>query len=111
MHAWKDDLFKKMPKEKAEAAKKEEADYETFEEIPFWQNGGGFTSRKRNRLYLYNLTSMKSTALTGEFTNVGGFDFDKKTQEILFTQITYTDKMPVYDELMLMNLKTKKQNA
>ena len=108
LHAWKDDLFKKMPKEKAEAAKKEEADYETFEEIPFWQNGGGFTSRKRNRLYLYNLTSMKSTALTGEFTNVGGFDFDKKTQEILFTQITYTDKMPVYDELMLMNLKTKK---
>ncbi len=108
LHSWKDDPFKKLPKEKAEEAKKDEADYETFEEIPFWSNGGGFTSRKRNRLFVYNLSNMKGTALTDEFTQVDGFDFDKKTQEILFTKSTYTDKMPIYNELMLMPLKTKK---
>ena len=108
LHSWKDDPFKKLPKEKAEEAKKDEADYETFEEIPFWSNGGGFTSRKRNRLFVYNLSNMKGTALTDEFTQVDGFDFDKKTQEILFTKSTYTDKMPIYNELILMPLKTKK---
>ena len=108
LHDWKDDPFKKMSKEKAETAKKEEADYETFEEIPFWQNGGGFTSRKRNRLYLYNLSTMKGTPLTDEFTQVEGFDFDKTSQEIVFTKTTYTDKMPIHNELILMDIKSKK---
>ncbi len=108
LHDWKDDPFEKMSKEKAETAKKEEADYETFEEIPFWQNGGGFTSRKRNRLYLYNLSTMKGTPLTDEFTQVEGFDFDKTSQEIVFTKTTYTDKMPIHNELILMDIKSKK---
>ncbi|CEM62080.1 S9 family peptidase [Treponema phagedenis] len=108
LHSWKSDPFATLSKEKAEAAKKEEKDYEVFEEIPFWKNGGGFTSRKRDRLYVYNLSTMKSVALTDEFTQVNSFDFDKKSGDILFTKVTYTDKMPIYDELMLMNIKTKK---
>ncbi len=108
LHNWKNDPFAKLPKEKADAAKKDEADYETFEEIPFWQNGGGFTSRKRDRLFIYNLSSMKGTALTDEFTQVDDFDFDKSSQDILFTKSTYTGKKSIYNELILMNLKTKK---
>ena len=108
LHSWKDDPFKKLPKEKQDAAKKDEADYETFEEIPFWQNGGGFTSRKRNRLFVYNLSTMKSTSITDEFTQVDDFDLDKTKQEILFTKTAYTDKKSIYTELVLMNLKTKK---
>ena len=30
-------------------AREAEKDYEVLEEIPFWSNGGGFTSRKRAR--------------------------------------------------------------
>jgi len=49
---WEKDKVQAHGKEEAEEAEKEEKDYETFEEIPFWANGGGFISRKRSRLYL-----------------------------------------------------------
>ncbi len=63
LHYWQNDPFKKLAKDKAEIAKKEDADYEVLEEIPFWRNGASFESRKRSRLYLYNLSSMKSLNL------------------------------------------------
>lgn len=50
--------------ERAEALKAREAekDYEVLEEIPFWSNGGGFTSRKRARLYLFTRSSGRPNA-------------------------------------------------
>ncbi|AGT43221.1 alpha/beta hydrolase family protein [Treponema pedis] len=108
LHAWKNDPFAKLPKEKREAAKKDEADYETFEEIPFWRNGGGFTSRKRNRLFFYNLSTMKGVPLTDEFTETESFDFNKAERQIIFIKTTYIDKKSIYNELVLMNLKTEK---
>lgn len=108
LHGWHEDKFKKLGKEKALEAKKEEQDYEVFDEIPFWFNNAGFISRKRPRLFLYNLKSMKSEPLTDEFTQVDGFELNDKKTKILFIKRTYTHKMPVYNELMLMELKSKK---
>ncbi len=110
---WKKDEFEKLSENKAERAKKdkEAESCEVLEEIPFWQNGAGFTSRKRSRLYLYNLVTMKGEALTDEFTNVESFDLDKETKEAVFLKSTYKDKMPLYNELVLINLKTKKTSV
>ncbi len=105
---WEADKKEVHDKEEAEEAAKEEKDYETFEEIPFWANGGGFISRKRSRLYLYDVKSMMGEALTDEFTNVDGFKIDAKNEEILFTQVTYKDKAPIYNHLMLYKVREKK---
>ena len=49
----------------------EEPDYEVFEEIPFWGNGLGYTSGKRNRLYLWE--NGEARPLTDEYEQVGSF--------------------------------------
>ncbi len=51
---------------------------------------------------------MKSTVLTDELTDVEDFDFNKETNEILYTKTTYEHKSPIYNDLILMNLKNKK---
>ena len=105
---WEKDKTQAHGKEEAEEAEKEEKDYETFEEIPFWANGGGFISRKRSRLYLYDVKNMIGESLTDEFTSVGDFQLDKERGEILFTKSTYKDKAPIYSQLMLYTVKDKK---
>ena len=105
---WEADKKDVHDKDEAEEAEKEEKDYETFEEIPFWVNGGGFISRKRSRLYLYDVKNMMGESLTDEFTNVGDFKIDAEKSEILFTQVTYKDKGPIYNHLMLYKIKEKK---
>ena len=59
--------------EKAKELKKrkEEKDYEVLEEIPFWRNGGGFTSKNRSRLYLFDAATGKYEALSPELMDVG----------------------------------------
>src|SRR5690606_33703509 len=49
---------------------KEEKDYEVLEEIPYWSNGGGFTSRKRNRLALFDSEGNFQKYLSSEYTDV-----------------------------------------
>ena len=55
----------------------EERDYEVLEEIPFWSNGEGFTSRKRSRLFLYDEAEGRATPITDELTNVLDFKVDE----------------------------------
>ena len=105
---WENDKSEGLEKEEMEEAKKEEKDYEVFEEIPFWANGGGFISRKRSRLYLYDTKTMMGESLTDEFTSVGDFQIDKENDEILYVKATYKDKAPIYSDLVHYNIKEKK---
>lgn len=92
--------------EKAKAKEKIEdnKDYEILDEIPFWSNGGGFTNKKRNRLYLYNLKDKKATPITDVFTDVGHFKLNKdKTMAIIIVN-SYTDKMQIKSDLHLYNI-------
>ncbi|MCF0161028.1 MAG: S9 family peptidase [Fusobacterium necrophorum] len=76
---------------KAIEKKKEEADYEVLDEIPFWSNGLGFTNKQRNRLYLYETASQKIEALTPEFMNVEYFKVSEN--RVLFIAEEYHDKL------------------
>jgi acylaminoacyl-peptidase len=70
---------------------KENKDYEILDEIPFWVNGAGFTSKRRNRLYLYTRSENHLTPITDEYSNVL---CSKVTAEgIWFSANRYTDKM------------------
>jgi len=56
------------------AAGDAEDDVEVLEEIPFWQNGKGFTSRRRLHLFSLNPTSGECVELLGGALEVGPFD-------------------------------------
>lgn len=92
---------------------KEEKDYEVLEEIPYWSNGGGFTSRKRNRLALFDGNGKFQNYLTSEFTDVEMIKLNKDKTHAVILSTTFTDKMPLYNELsvfdgsQLLHLETK----
>lgn len=44
-------------------------DYEWFDEIPFWANGQGITNMKRTRLYLLDLDTQTTTAISEPSAN------------------------------------------
>lgn len=93
--------------EKAKALKefKEEKNYEVLDEIPFWHNGEGFTNKKRNRLYTYNIKTKTLTPITDEFTNVDSFKLNKDKSKAVLITSSFIDKMHIKSELYLYNIK------
>ncbi len=90
--------------------KKEEKDYEVIEEIPFWSNGGGFTSKKRTRLYLYKVSEDKLQCLTEGFDSVDMFNLneDKSKAVILFEE--FIGKMKITNRIAIYDIKNDKMN-
>ena len=60
--------------EKKKALEKYKAPaYEVLEEAPFWFNGGGFTSGKRSRIYIYTRSTGELKAVTGPWFDAMGY--------------------------------------
>lgn len=77
------DLDAMSEPERIKALKKlKEPAYQVIDEAPFWFNGGGFTSGKRNRLYIY-------TRSTGELRPVTGPWFDAQSYSVRGTRLLY----------------------
>ena len=55
------------------AGEPEHEGYEVFEEAPFWEEGGSYTSGKRNRLWTYDSKSGETVPVTGPWTEVKTF--------------------------------------
>ena len=58
---------------KVQEEKKENRDYDVFDELPFWQNGAGITNGQRRRLFLVELEPLSITPLSNGNEDVGGF--------------------------------------
>ncbi len=97
--------------EEAKAAelkrREEEKDYEVLEEIPYWSNGGGFTSGNRSRLYIYNASDNSLQPLTGETMEVGGIQLNQAKTKAVFMGSEYTGMMPLTNTLYLADINTK----
>ncbi len=86
------------------SARKAAADYEVLEEIPFWANGDGFTSRKRNRLYHYQAESGIVRPITDEYTHVESLSLNRtKTKAVLIAN-RFTDRMSLTNELLIYDI-------
>lgn len=96
-------------KEKKDLAKeiKDDKDFEVLEEIPFWFNGGGFTSKKRSRLAIYNAKKKTVTNLTERESTYNIFDLSEDKKYALAMKKTNTGRMSVYSKLVIIDLKTK----
>lgn len=82
-------------------------DYEVLDEIPFWSNGQGFTNKKRNRLYIYNVKENSLIPITDEFTNVEGFNLNKDKSKIIIITSSFIDKMQIRNDLYLYHIDTE----
>lgn len=104
------DFSKMDEKEKQEALKKlkEEKDYEVLDEIPFWQNGAGFTNKKRTRLSLFNLKENKLEPITDELTNVNHFDVNEDKNKIVFISNRFENKMEIRSDLFIYDIENKR---
>lgn len=81
--------------------RKEEKDYEVLDEIPFWSNGSGFTSRRRNRLALFNSDGSFNKYITGEFTDVESLRLNKSKDKAVIVATTFTDKMELTNDVLI----------
>lgn len=88
--------------EKFKQCLKEEKDYHVLDELPFWANGGGYTNKKRTRLYLIDQDEFKP--LTDEFTDVDDLHISEDKTYVLFTCVRYQDVMPMENRLMHLDL-------
>lgn len=100
------DLKELEPKEKEEYLKKrkEDKDYEVLDEIPYWSNGIGFTNKKRNRLFIYDLKGKTVKAITDEYTDIGSFKLNKEKDKAVFIASSYVDKMQLKSDLYLYDI-------
>ena len=66
------DYYKMSSEERAavDKAKKDNADYEIFDEIPFWYNGSGMINKLRNRLFLFDERTGEMTPISDPLFNV-----------------------------------------
>ena len=95
--------------ERAQAVKKikEDKDYEILDEIPFWSNGGGFTNKKRNRLYIYNRSTKELTPITDRISNVNYYSY--KDGVILYVINRYKDKQEQREAIYTYNIERKEE--
>lgn len=101
-------LLNEEEKAKELKARKEEKDYEVMEEIPFWSNGGGFTNRKRSRLYLFCAKEGKLEPITGEYENVELFNINEDRTKVVILTTNFKDKMPLTNDMWLYDIAMKK---
>lgn len=84
---------------------KEEKTFIEIDEIPFWSNGSGYTNKKRNRLYIYDLTKDSYQSISDELTNVSDFSLNDNKEKIVFTSNKYENKMKLTDSLYVYYIK------
>ncbi len=88
--------------------RKEEKDYEVLEEIPFWSNGGGFTSLDRSRLCLFDSVTGQYEVLTDDSMSVGGLRLNgDKSKAVIIGQPCINGKWQVEDYLYILDIEAK----
>lgn len=77
---------------------------DVMDELPFWSNGEGLVNKRRSRLFLYDQGII--TPLTEEYAQARILDVSPEKRRALYVTCAYQDHMPLFDQLMLLDLKT-----
>ena len=82
--------LEEKPSPKEEKKYDDSKDYLIATEIPFWNNGIGFTNENRSRLYYYNKLTAEFTAITDDITDVYSIELNKDRDKAVFISASYT---------------------
>lgn len=104
-------LMSDKEKEAAKKKREENKDYEVFEEIPWWSNGGGYRYNKRTRLFIYNSKKNKLEAITPAEFDVGSFELDSTKTKVVYTGAVLHGKVELYDQVYSYDIASKKRKA
>lgn len=94
-------------KKAAMKAWKDEADYEVFDELPFWANGQGIVNKKRARLAVYDMANGEAKIVSADYENVEGV-WVEEGDKVLYITSLYTDKKDVYQGLKMYTISSGK---
>lgn len=100
------DAMKGEAREKAWKEYQEEKDYQVCDEAPFWGNGRGFTNKKRNRLWLYDVKKEKLTAVTEPMFETRGYAISPCGSTIAIAGALVDRKLNMYSGIYLYDIET-----
>ena len=81
-------------------------DYQIIDEIPFWQNGKGFTNKSRNALYIINKNDNEIKMISGLYSDV--MQYEVKDNLIYFSANTFSNRQELFSELYMYELDQNK---
>ena len=87
--------------------RKEDQEFEVLEEIPYWQNGRGFTSLHRTRVYLYDADSNKLDPVTDQDLDVESVTLNQARTKGLVIGSRFTGKQEQTNSLYILYLESK----
>lgn len=106
---WVDEtlVFKAPAEMDEESSNTEESDesegsYKILDEIPFWENGKGFTNKKREHLFVFRPDDQGAIELTEGLVEVG--EFAVGDGEVAFVGTKYKDKFSVTNDIYTVKL-------
>lgn len=89
--------------------KRDMNDYEVLDEIPYYGNGAGFTNKKRNSLFIYDVEKNEVTRISDELFAVSDYALDDAHEMIYYTGEAYAQR-PVYkDSIVAYDIAAQKQ--
>lgn len=90
--------------------KKEMADYQVFEQVPFYSNGQGYVNNDRNVLFTYDLKTEALDFITEENVDVSIVRYDKDNQNIYFSATNF-EKVQVRKQNIYVYNSTRKTTS
>jgi len=85
----------------------EKSAVQVIDEIPFWQNGAGFTNKTRTALGIYDPEKDATEMLTDQLSNVEDWVYDVDRQRILIIQSQFKNKQVIFNSLALCDLSNR----
>ena len=82
-------------------------DYDEIEELPFWNNGKGFSEKKRNRVYCYD--KGKTTSLTGDIADINSLIISEDKKYIFYTSSSYKKVASLFDSVYRIDISNMQQ--
>ncbi len=99
-----EDLYGGDPKKLAAYRKyrRENADYEEIEQLPWWRNGSSYTKGAYDSLYRYDAKKKKLERLSCLNENVSAVKLNEEKTEVYFMSAPVLPKLPYGDQQCLM---------
>lgn len=107
------DYYRQTPEAQTEYVKqkKEDSDYETVDEYPYFLNGEGFTNKKRSSLYLYDISTKEITRITSPTMQVDFYAVSPDGMEVAYSGADYTEVKTQWQQIYTYDVKKKETDC